>query len=72
MVNRLYLKENHRFPSKIQNGDYLINRSSEPERYIEVGSRSASETVQNPDINMKMKRQLSEKSVFMDRQSNLL
>ena len=70
-MNRLYLKKIRRFPSKIQNSDYLMNRSLEPERNIEVGSRSASETVQNPDISMNMKRQLSEKSVFMDRQGNL-
>jgi len=60
------------FPSKIDNGHHLINRSSEPASYIEVGSRSASETVQYPDINMKMERQLGQKSLFMDRQDNLL
>ena len=73
MVKRLCLRDKLLdFPLKFNYGHHLINRSSEPASYIEVGSRSASETVQYPDINMKMERQLGEKSVFMDRQDNLL
>jgi uncharacterized cupin superfamily protein len=60
------------FPSKNSNSHHLINLSSEPACYLEVGTRSSLEKVEYPDIDMKMVRKAGEKSRFFNRKGDPL
>jgi len=55
------------FPAGVENGHHLVNRSDAPARYLEVGTRSAAEQVDYPDIDMKMDRKAGGKSAFLNK-----
>ena len=40
------------FPAGTQDGHMLVNRSSEPASFLEIGSRAKRETVHYPDVDM--------------------
>ncbi len=44
------------FKSGDANGHHLVNRSSQPATYVEVGTRYGTESVEYPDIDMKAKK----------------
>jgi uncharacterized cupin superfamily protein len=52
------------FPAGRANGHHLINRSDQPVRYLEVGTRAESEEAQYSDIDM-MVRKTDGRFVFM-------
>lgn len=44
------------FPAGDKNGHHLVNRSSEPAHYLEVGTRAKDDDVDYPDIDMKAEK----------------
>jgi uncharacterized cupin superfamily protein len=44
------------FPAGDKNGHCLINKGSEPATYLEIGTRSATDDVDYPDIDMKAEK----------------
>ncbi|HLI13618.1 MAG TPA: cupin domain-containing protein [Alphaproteobacteria bacterium] len=54
------------FPAGQSDGHHLVNRSDRPARYLEVGTRSKSDTCHYPDIDLV----LSESGSFTDKKGN--
>jgi len=52
------------FPAGEPNGHHLINKSAHPASYLEVGTRSADEDAEYPDIDLRLKKR-GGKVVFM-------
>jgi uncharacterized cupin superfamily protein len=44
------------FPAGEPNGHHLVNRSSAPATYLEIGSRSANEVATYPDLDLRFER----------------
>lgn len=44
------------FPAGSGNGHHLVNEGSAPALYLEIGTRSRDETVEYPDIDMRLER----------------
>jgi uncharacterized cupin superfamily protein len=44
------------FPAGEANGHQLVNRSDKAATYLEIGTRSADEDVDYPDIDMRMRK----------------
>lgn len=44
------------FPAGLANGHHLLNRSSAPATYLEIGTRAADEDAEYPDIDLKAEK----------------
>jgi uncharacterized cupin superfamily protein len=44
-----------------RNGHQLINRSSEPATYLEIGTRSGDDDVEYPDVDMRLEKRAGER-----------
>jgi len=44
------------FPAGEANGHMLVNRTSTPATYLEVGTRSADEEAEYPDIDLRLRK----------------